>query len=64
MPRNCGISCWTRCLWCYDYPTAVQVLTQFDVPPGLKKRATELLNDELSGPNASSARKGLEKLLR
>jgi serine/threonine protein kinase len=54
---------WTQ-LSHYDYPMAVQVLTQFDVPPGLKKRATEMLNDELAGPHASSARKGLEKLLR
>ena len=54
---------WTQ-LSHYDYPMAVQVLTQFDVPPGLKKRATEMLNDELTGPHASSARKGLEKLLR
>jgi serine/threonine protein kinase len=54
---------WTQ-LSQHDYPTAVRVLTQFDVPPRLKRRATEMLNKELAGPHASSARMGLEKLLR
>jgi hypothetical protein len=47
-----------------DYATAVQVLTQFEVPSALRSRARDMLNRELSGPHSSAARKGLEQLLR
>lgn len=47
-----------------DYATAVQVLTQFEVPAVLRSRATDVLNRELNGPHSSVARKGLEQLLR
>lgn len=47
-----------------DYKSAVQVLTLFEVPPHLKKRATTVLNSELSGPHAVEARRGLEQMLR
>ena len=47
-----------------DYATAVQVLTQFEVPTAFLSRAKEILNRDLSGKNSSAARKGLELLLR
>jgi serine/threonine protein kinase len=47
-----------------DYDTAIHVLTRFEVPPAFRTRATEMLNRELSGPNAAAARTGLEHLLR
>jgi hypothetical protein len=47
-----------------DYATAVQVLTQFEVPSAFLSRAKDMLNRDLSGPHSPAARKGLELLLR
>lgn len=48
----------------HDYAAAVEVLTSYFVPAGQRQQAVELLNRDLSGRHAVSARRGLEQLLR
>jgi hypothetical protein len=47
-----------------NFNGAVQVLSKYHVPEALRKQVTDLLNRELSGPHAASARRGLEQMLR
>lgn len=53
---------WAKLAGC-DYDAAVDVLTDYQVPPGLHQQAVDILSRDLIGAHESAARRGLVRLL-